>query len=212
MLDAYRRMYNTHVSITDRLEMQPDGTKPEIEPTILARWNLSPLRSLGGRVNEQWLVKRGSERAVLRRYASVHSDIDYEVEVLRRLAAAGWPVPRPMEEPISHAGEMWCLFSFLPGMQATKAGPAEQRVRGRLLAELHDATATWSDMGQRTGFDRSDAIIFDPALTTAIREYERIQPDVGRLMRWHIDRAHEQLDDLDLANVEQIVLHSDFAS
>jgi aminoglycoside phosphotransferase (APT) family kinase protein len=150
---------------------------------------------------------------VLQRYADGPTgELGYELEVLRRLRVLGWPVAEVMEQPLVGGGATWCLFSFLPGAPRAKADAKEQRSRGRLLAALHEATASMTDLGQRGGFDRCDAIVLDPELEVAVRAYERVRPAEARMMRWHIDRARERFASLDLAGVEEIVLHGDFAS
>lgn len=184
----------------------------QIEPGVLQTWNLSPIKSLGGRINHHWLVERGGRIVVLRRFAAVHTDIGYELDVLRGLDRLGWPVPVALDEPMKYAGAWWCLFSHLAGSQTRRTGAAEQRLRGRLLAELHESTETLASLGQRKGFERTDTIVNDPDLTDAVRAYEALQPDVGHMMRWHIDRARACLEELDLKGVEQIVLHSDFTA
>ena len=66
-------------------------------------------------------------------------------------------------------------------------------------------------MGQRGGFGRADEVIGDPDLPGLIREYEKLRPSEGHVVRWHIDQARERFDRLDLERAETIVLHSDFA-
>ena len=184
----------------------------EMDPQVMQEWHLSPVRFLGGQHNLHWLVESGANALVLRRYSDRHSDLGYELEVLRRLRDLGWPVPQLIEQPIVSGGRTWCLFTQLPGAHTTKTGPAEQRARGRLLAELHESTASVTDLGQRRGFNRSDAVIRDPELLAAVRAYERVQPGPGHMMRWHIDRACERLETLDLDAAETLILHSDFSA
>jgi Ser/Thr protein kinase RdoA (MazF antagonist) len=183
-----------------------------IDHEILSEWKLSRIRSLGGRVNHHWLVHQGDRQVVLRRYSELHTDIEYELTVMRILRDCGWPVPVPLSAPRCSRGVWWCLFSFLPGHPTSVTGDKEQRSRGRLLAELHQATAMINDLGQRDTYGRADSIVGDPALTQAVRAYETHQPDVGGMMRWYIDEAVAQFDALVLHQAEQIVIHSDFAA
>ena len=185
----------------------------QIDPRVMQKWHLSPVRYLGGNHNRHWLVESGANLLVLRRYTDRHySDLGYELEVLQRLHGLGWPVPQVIEQPILSGGRTWCLFSKLPGAYTTKTGSAEQRSRGHLLAEFHESTASIIDLGQRRGFSRSDAVIGDPELLAAVRDYERVKPAQGHMMRWHIDRACEQLASVTLDEVETLVLHSDFTA
>ncbi len=140
-------------------------------------------------------------------------DIPYELEVLRRLLALGWPVPAVIEKPILVDGRTWCLFSWLPGGPRTPTNiPEERRARGRLLAEFHESTALLSGMGQRKGFSLSNDLVGDPELVATVREYEAIYPAEGHIMRWHIDKAQQAFERIDLDGAETIVLHSDFAT
>src|SRR5258707_434354 len=89
---------------------QRDGTPPTIPAPC---WGaLSPVRYLGGRQNQHWLVESDGEHFVLRRYAREPIEsVEYELQVLRRLGQQGWPVPEPVREPTEHFGRIWCLFS-----------------------------------------------------------------------------------------------------
>ncbi|MET9019582.1 phosphotransferase [Actinopolymorpha sp. NPDC004070] len=167
---------------------------------------------LGGRANTQWLVTAAGSPLVLRRYpAEPLGDVGYELSVLRRLNAMGWPVPVPVDDPIDVDGHTWCLFSRLSGASRTVADPkAEQRARGRLLAELHADTETLGDLGQRPGWHRAEAVVADSELYRGLAAYQRLFPWQARLLRWHAERAHERFDALDLGNRCLIVLHSDF--
>lgn len=80
------------------------------------------------------------------------------------------------------------------------------------MAELHESTASLTDLGQRRGFERCDATICDLGLMAAVQSYERVRSIEGYMMRWHIDRACERLATLDLVDVETLVLHSDFTA
>ena len=66
-------------------------------------------------------------------------------------------------------------------------------------------------MGQRGGFGLADEVIGDAELPGLIREYEKLRPSEGHVVRWHIDQAREGFDRLNLDSAETTVLHSDFA-
>ena len=134
--------------------MNPDHSQvPEISPEVAQRRGISPIEYLGGRFNQHWLVESRGSRLVLRGYSEEpFEDIVYELEVMRRLLALGWPVPAAIEEPILVDGRTWCLFSWLPGASRQSTNSSEERrARGRLLAQLHDSTALLLGMGQRRG-------------------------------------------------------------
>jgi len=186
------------------------------EAAVLSTWKLSSPSVLGTRPAYQWRVVRGGTPLVLRRYATRPVDLDFELNVMARLRQTGWPVAELVEPPLSLGaevlgGETWCLFTLLPGSPSRRDDAVEQRGRGRLLAELHEATAALNDLGQRVGYVRTDAVLADAGLAEALASYERIRPDVGRLMRWHLDRARAALERLDLESAAQLVIHGDFA-
>ncbi len=189
-----------------------DGPPTHVPRTIQEQWGITPVDYLGGRHKQNWLVEHRRGHLV----ASAHSgrpfpDIGYELEVLARLDEDGWPVPAVIEEPIEVDGRIWRLSEFLPGTCRATNGPEDRRERGRLLAELHEATGRLVGMGQRGGFGFADEVIGDPELVDSIQEYEKLRPYEGHVARWHIDRAREILARPDLGRAETIVLHSDFA-
>lgn len=184
----------------------------ETAQEVIRHWGLTPIAYMGGRLNEHWLVESGDSRLVLRGYAPEPlGDIDYELEVLRRLRAVGWPVSAPVQQPISLGERTWCLFSWLPGTCRPSSNSSEEsRLRGRLLARLHDSTARLAELGQRNGFGRSEETIRDPKLVSLLQAYERIFPTEGHIMRWHLERARESFELIGVETAETIVLHSDF--
>ena len=189
-----------------------EGPPPLIPRAVRQRWGITPVDYLGGRHKQSWLVESGHTRLVARRYPEQpFPDIAYELQVLARLDGDGWPVPAAVEEPVEVDGRTWCLSKFLPGTSRTAEGPEDRRGRGRLLAKLHEATTPLiEEMGQRRGFGLSDEVIGDPELVGVIRKYEELRPYEGHVVRWHIDRAVEALDRLDLEGADKTVLHSDF--
>lgn len=190
--------------------MVSNNTEAEIPRDVLENWRLSPVKQLGGTINHHWLVDRAGKPFALRRYHSSYRDIAYELQVLRRLKDMGWPVAVSATSPEAINGSVWCLFEHLVGEPVTESDASEQRARGRLLAELHQSTASLVDLGQRSGFDRCDAIARDESLLESLRSYEKVRPEVARMMRWHLERAREHLESLDLDQVAQTVIHGDF--
>jgi Ser/Thr protein kinase RdoA (MazF antagonist) len=197
--------------------MAAQAAPPEAEPTAIpaacrAALSLTPVRYLGGRLNQHWLVESDGRPFVLRAYAQKPIEsVEYELEVLRRLGQQGWPVPEPVREPVTLLGRLWCLFTLIPGESRPEQTADERRARGRLLARLHEATSSLVDMGQRRGFGKANELVSDPQLLEAIRNYERVRPAAGHVMRWHLDKACEMFDGLVLGDAETVVLHGDFA-
>jgi hypothetical protein len=84
------------------------------------------VRALGGNANMHWLVgdvcgaRDGGERgrrAVLRRYGPWRGpdEVAYELRVLERVAALGWPVPRALTSPTRVGHHLWCLVGYMHG-------------------------------------------------------------------------------------------------
>ena len=185
---------------------------PQIPRAFMDRWGVSPVNYLGGAHNQNWLVESRHAHMVVRGSSNdPFPQIAYEFEVLTHLDREGWPVPAPVEEPIEVDGRTWGLFKFLPGTCRATNQPEDRRARGRLLAELHEATTPLVSVGQRKGFGLADEVVGDPELVGLIQDYEEFRPTEGHVLRWHIDQAREAFARLDLDGAETIVLHSDFA-
>ena len=195
-----------------RQQSRSGDLPPQIPGTVKQRWGISPACYLGGRHNQNWLVEfRGSHLVVRGSSDEPFPHIAYELEVLTRLDREGWPVPAPVEEPVEVDGRTWGLLKFLPGTCRTTNRPSDRRARGRLLAELHEATTPLVGMGQRKGFGLADEVVGDPELIGLVQEYEKHKPSEGHVLRWHMDQARVCFDRLNLADAETTVLHSDFA-
>ena len=197
--------------------MMTAGSKSrlKISAEIMALWDIQLVEFMGGRENQHWLVETGGSRFVLRRCCEKQSEPNntaYELEVLRRLSELRWPVPELVREPILSDQRLWCLFTFLPGTRRTSEGPDELRKRGRLLAELHESTASMADMGQRMGWYLSQEVLLDPELAAAINDYGLLFPNEAHVLQWHIEKVRENLATLDTSVAEPIVLHSDFTN
>ncbi len=114
-----------------------------------------------GRVNRHWRIETAAETFVLRRYHERRSAaaIQYEHDVLRHLVGRGWPVAPPIPAGegsstiVGSGGRHYSLFPLLPGRPSPQ-NPRYARLRGRLLARLHQDMAAWDAPGQRDGFGR----------------------------------------------------------
>ena len=115
---------------------------------------------LTGRVNKHWRIETDTGTFVLRRYHQRRSApaIQYEHGVLRHLAGQGWPVAPPLaagaDTIVEAGGRRYSLFPLLPGRTAPYTSARYSRLKGRLLARLHEDLATWEPPGQRDGFGR----------------------------------------------------------
>jgi Ser/Thr protein kinase RdoA (MazF antagonist) len=183
--------------------LPPDG--------ILERFGLELIAPLGGRLNQHWLVHRRGEQFVLRRWSQPGEEVGYELRLLASIAALGWPVAAAIEGPVECSSEAWSLFPFLPGdPPAIDDRMAEQRARGRLLAEFHHDLARLGEFGQRRGWRRCEEILADPALDPLLAEHERAQLEEVRILRWHLDRARARIASLQPHLRPGMVIHGDF--
>ncbi len=189
---------------------------PSIE--ILETFGVRVIAPLGGRINQHWFVTGQGEWLVLRRWAppsdskaAMLADIDYELRLLARVAALGWPVASAIAGPMERDGHVWCLFPFLPGDPPSDTDPlAEQRVRGRLLAAFHADLARLEGFGQRGEWRRCEEILSDPALDRVLAEHEAERAEEVRMLRWHLDRARERIAGIRPQDRPGIVIHGDF--
>ncbi|HEX5502044.1 MAG TPA: phosphotransferase [Thermomicrobiales bacterium] len=180
----------------------------------LAAFGVRAVAPLGGRLNRHWLVARGDERLVLRRWATPPDDVAYELRLLVRVAALGWPVAPAVAGPLEMDGRVWGLFPFLPGEPPSlpHGPPAEQRARGRLLAEFHADLARLDGFGQRGEWRRCEAILADPALDRLLAAHERERPEEVRLLRWHLELARARIATLRPADRPDQLIHGDFTA
>ena len=180
---------------------------------VLAAFGVDPVRYLGGGHHQNWLCHRGADNVVLRRYVRRPlGELSYEHVVADRLDAAGWPVPVLLEPPVMANGSTWGLFRWLPGSPRDDADTAAERSdRGLLLAELHQTTARFVDLGQRPGCVEAHDVLADPDLDTGLAAYAAWYPREAHVMAWHLDRARARFTELNVDEAERVVLHGDFA-
>lgn len=196
--------------------------KPSNE--VLAQFGVCLIAPLGGRVNHHWLVETHGEQFVLRCWghspliddaASHTSSISYEVRLAAFLAALGWPVAPPVIGPTEIGDYVWSLAPFLSGElpaidSKIHGGDAEQRARGRLLAQFHAGLAQVPDFGQRPGWRRCEEILADPALDDVLHQNEQGRPEEVRVLRWHLKRARERVAELQPSSWPGVFVHGDF--
>jgi Ser/Thr protein kinase RdoA (MazF antagonist) len=192
-------------------DRRADADVPE---EVLAHFGVVARGVLSGNSEScHWLVEGPAGPAVLRRYPPEQfGDSQFELDVLRFLHDRGWPVPRPLSEPILLGRHTWGLFSHLPGAPPTAEDDDARRARGRLLARLHDDMDDLVHVGQRPGCRTADEVLLDPALDEAILRFERHSPREGHLLRWHLDLGRELLEAIDLTSARRTIVHSDLAS
>ena len=189
-------------------------------PEVLTHFGVRLITSLGGRVNQHWLVEAAGEKLVLRHWgqsplygtAEHHAaSVQYEVRLMACLAAQGWPVAAVVAGPAEIAGRLWSLAPFLPGgINVAHGARDEQRARGRLLAELHAGMAQLPELGPRPGWRRGDEVLADPALDATLAGNEQAHPEKVRILRWHLDRARVWVAGLTLYTRPGQIVHGDF--
>ena len=180
---------------------------------VLETFGVRVIEPLGGRLNQHWLVHGQGEQLVLRRWSNTDRDIEFELRLLANIAALGWPVASAVGDPFESGGWIWSLFPFLPGDLPSLDDPiAEQRARGRLMAEFHVALAQLGDQGQRKDWRRCEAILGDPVLDRVLAGQEQERPEEVRILRWHLDRSRDRIATLPLHARPGMIIHGDFTS
>jgi Ser/Thr protein kinase RdoA (MazF antagonist) len=191
---------------------------------VVAQFGVRLIASLGGRVNQHWLVEAQGKQFVLRCWgqspliddsASHIESIRYEVRLVSSLAALGWPAAPTIAEPTEIEGHIWSLAPFLSGEVPLSAdsihgGREEQRTRGRLLAEFHTGLAHVPVLGQRPGWRRCEEILADPTLDDVLNKNEHEHSEEVFILRWHLERARERIAELQPESWPGIVIHGDF--
>ncbi|MGC4046196.1 MAG: phosphotransferase [Armatimonas sp.] len=177
---------------------------------VISLLKITDIAWLGGRQNWHWTVYRGDVALVLRRWAQSESEVLYEIRLLERLKALGWPVATVLEEPIFWGGSYWSLSELLPGTPWERADPGELQRRGRLLAEFHADTATLTEIGQRGGWRLGEEILKDPTLDTLFAAQEKHMPEEMAMVRWHLERARQRLSEIGSLTRPTLIVHGDF--
>jgi Ser/Thr protein kinase RdoA (MazF antagonist) len=169
--------------------------------------------------NANWHVWRPERsRAVLRRYYNGMSaaELDYEHQVLGYVRGAGWKVPRPLSEPVCHAGRWWCLTEYVPGRARPSEGPAQRAQRGVMMARLDQALRPLSEeLGQRQGWQASHE---GPTPLMAwdwqggLRALGQTEPRLADWFAASLQSTRAELARVGCAALPMTVVHGDLAS
>ncbi|GIE77015.1 hypothetical protein Aph02nite_29650 [Actinoplanes philippinensis] len=159
-------------------------------------------------MNGTWAAERDGLPVIVKFFTE--QDWRYPLRVAAALRAQGWPTPEPIEEPLVVPGGAWVLFARLPG-RPRDPGPAEQRARGRLLAELHLAATATGITGQRGGFALPADVVADPELERWLRAHEAARPEEGAILRRCRDAAVAWFDEHPGIDAPRSVIHGDVA-
>lgn len=194
-----------NVELKAKVKMIHPGT------SILKHFQLTLIADLGGRLNQHWLVERRHERLVLQRWAQAYPEITYELGLLERIAAMGWPVAAALVGPIELQGHFWSLAPLLPGTpMPDKNSINEQRSRGHVLAAFHADLSILQGYGQRGTWRRCEAILADTELDKVLTTYAEQQPEESTILRWHLQRARERITAMQLYSRPGSIVHGDF--
>jgi homoserine kinase type II len=187
-----------------------------IEPTGIA-----PIAE--GRMNRHWRVATAGATFVLRQYNALRSAdaIDFEHRLLAHAAGRGWPVAQPLPlaagpTVLAHEDAYFALFPFLPGEPAPYDSVANKRIKGRLLARLHDDLANFPRDGQRDGFGRAwelDLLVAPAAQGTfneLLARLGREHNDLATAIRTQRYRSLRELSRLGYGDLPEAIAHADF--
>lgn len=119
---------------------------------FLARYDVGTAVSCKGIAegveNSNYLVETTSGRFILTLYEKrvAADELPWFLALMAHCADGGLPVPRPIADRHGVAlqqlaGRPACMIAFAPGVSVTTAAPAEARVTGAALGDLHHCTA-----------------------------------------------------------------------
>jgi Ser/Thr protein kinase RdoA (MazF antagonist) len=214
-MTAVSRISITLLCVSPQAGFGPGGhgvtrAAPGFVRPLLREWRLTPdqVRRVAGGSNAHWLIRRGAEAFVLRRYrpGQTGPSIAYEIDVLCHLRSRGWPVAVPIDDVIWHQGSAFALFRRLPGRTLSREGDRQRRRRGRILAELHADLAGVADIGQRAGWQRADEIMLAPGAVTSAPSY------LAAAVRAHWDGVRERCAPATTRGLPVLVAHGDVIS
>lgn len=186
---------------------------PTLTDEVLNKFGVTIIAHLSTQTNQHWLAELEGKRVILRRFGSKSiCDINYELSVLEKIADLGWPVAPAISEPVEIDGYIWCLFPFLEGEPPSNHDQrAEQRTRGRLLAQFHADLAKLGSIGQRENWRRCEEILKDQRLDRILSENASLYQEEVDILKWHLDRARNRVERLDLEGQPGMLIHGDFA-
>lgn len=179
----------------------------DLPAQILELWQARVTAALGGRLNRHWQVEAGGEWAAVRRWFAAETEVRYELDVLKRVAALDWPVPVAIREPLWHAGAWWSLHAWLPGEAPSRTAA---RARGQLLAAFHRDVRSLAGLAARPGWRPAASVLSDPDTDRLLDAAEGTRPAAVRALRWHLHRARERVSGIDLGGRPLQLIHGDF--
>lgn len=176
-----------------------------------------------GRVNKHWRIAANASTYALRRYRLQRSPaaIEYEHALLQHTEAKGWPVAVPLisrdgATVVDVDGRAYSLFPFLPGRPAPRTA-RYTRLKGGLLARLHQDLASWEAPGQREGLGRAwelDSYIAAHCeyrtMNDLLAMFGREHPDTARIVKSQKYAMLRELSVLGFGEQPAVPCHFDF--
>jgi Ser/Thr protein kinase RdoA (MazF antagonist) len=188
--------------------MDLEQMSAELILDVLKSWTIVPddVAPISTHGNCHWTVRRGRDRFILRMYCRGQSgsSIRYELDILKRLHSRGWPVAPAVDEPVLRSGFVFALFPLLPGHPHQEETDKQMRCRGRILAELHRELSTVTDVGQRTGWQRSDEVAY------SIEAQRLPGTNTARTIALLLERVRNRLHAAGASSFPMTVIHGDF--
>lgn len=166
-----------------------------------------------------WLVETDGDRVVLRRYGPWRSlrEVDWELDLQRRLGADGWRVPIPLGSPTVVGDHVWVVMSWVPGQRRRPRSDAsridDQRRRGRLLGELHLAMQAHLDLGPRPGWTRTDGWLDSRdrgrTIDDVLDDRSVITAEAREVFKEYVHRARQWLVESSASDLPLAIVHGD---
>lgn len=181
---------------------------------------LTPLGGDG--IIRLWQVQAAGEIRILREYhpSRTVAAIAYEHEILNHLYARGWPVAAAYatgrgDTVVEAGGRLYALFPRLEGSPTAAASPAQDRIRGRLLARLHADLVSFPRRDQREGFGRAWELdlFVQPQLDSFNDLLESLRsrhPELATAIRREKYRNLRELAKLGYGEAPSTVVHAGF--
>lgn len=170
--------------------------------------------ALGGRASQNWIVRRGRERLVLRRHRRADWQTDEQLSAAIRWRSQarsmiwqlGWPAAPPIDEPVWHANSWWTLEEYLSGV----SGLLLPDKHARLLADFHSLGGVDVEMlGVQPGRLDHLAVLLDDSAEETLTLCADPQDRDWLLLR--LAQARNLASQIDWTASRRLLVHGDFA-
>jgi Ser/Thr protein kinase RdoA (MazF antagonist) len=139
--------------------------------SVLINYRIGKLQSIsharGGMTNDNWFIRTNTGRYFLRRRNPIYTSasIDFELELVEYLEAAGFPTPplirtRSGGLRVEAFSRHWELYKYIPGERFDVTNPAQISGAAELLAGFHMAASGYKGdegvaMGRGVNFNKA---------------------------------------------------------